>query len=83
MPANLAQREETTMLRNVKRVRCPHCRHVFLAFDIEDNASMNSMITHCPKCHKSVRINWNRMLGLLPDILRKIESTINKNDVWI
>lgn len=49
------------MLRRVKWVTCPHCGHKFMAADIEDNATVESMPVYCPKCGREVSLNrlWN------------------------
>ena len=83
MLANLAQKEETTMLRGVKRVSCPHCGHRFMAFDIEDKASINAMATHCQKCGKIVKINWNLLFGTVSDIIEHFGSVMKKKEGWI
>lgn len=83
MLVDLTQKEGTTMLRGVKRIRCPHCGHRFLAFDIEDKASINSMVTHCPKCGMVVKVNWNRILGTVSDILEHFGSVMKKREGWI
>ncbi len=51
------------MLRGAKRVTCPHCGHSFMAFDIEDNATVESMPVHCPRCGNVVRTD--SILGFL------------------
>ena len=38
------------MLRDIKKVRCPHCGYVFGAPVIEDRATVKEMDIHCPKC---------------------------------
>jgi len=57
------------MLRGAKRVTCPHCGHSFVAFDIEDNATVESMPVHCPRCGAEVRMDGflgflSRLFGL-------------------
>lgn len=57
------------MLRGVKRVTCPHCGHSFVAFDIEDNATAQSMPVHCPRCCAEVKADgilgfFSRLLAL-------------------
>ena len=49
------------MLRGFKKVRCLHCGHIFMAADIEDNATAESMPVHCPKCGQKISLNrfWN------------------------
>lgn len=42
---------------------CPHCGHSFVAFDIEDNATVDSMPVHCPRCGAEVRMDG--ILGFL------------------
>lgn len=42
---------------------CPHCGHSFVAFDIEDNATVESMPVHCPRCGAEVRTDG--ILGFL------------------
>ena len=71
------------MLRRVKRIRCPHCGRSFLAFDIEDKASVNSMVTHCPQCGKVVKLNWDRVLGTISDIFKCLRSVNVKKEGWI
>lgn len=55
------------MLRGVKRMTCPHCGHSFVAFDIEDNATVKAMSIHCPRCGAKVRTDG--ILGLLSRLL--------------
>lgn len=57
------------MLRGFKKVRCPHCGHVFIMADIEDNATAESMPVHCTKCGQEVRLNHLRdiVVRLLQD----------------
>ncbi len=45
------------MLRSITRITCPHCGHKFLAADIENNATAESMPVHCPKCGRKVSLN--------------------------
>ena len=57
------------MLRGAKRVTCPRCGHSFVAFDIEDNATVESMPVHCPRCGAEVRMDGflgflSRLFGL-------------------
>lgn len=54
------------MIRGFKKVRCPHCGHLFMAADIEDNATVKSMDVHCPKCGSLVNPG-NK--GLLSELL--------------
>ena len=62
------------MLRGMKRVTCPHCGYRFLAMDIEDNGTVNSMPSICPKCGKKVMLRndfgevINKLLELLPNL---------------
>ena len=53
------------MLRDIKKVHCPHCGHVFLAPDIEDRATVKAMDVHCPKCGALVNPE-----GFIPRVLR-------------
>ena len=46
---------------------CPHCGHSFVAFDIEDNATVKAMSIHCPRCGAKVRTDG--ILGLLSRLL--------------
>lgn len=57
------------MLRGFKKVRCLRCGHIFLAADIEDNATVAEMPVHCPKCGNVVKTSGivgflSRLFGL-------------------
>ena len=57
------------MLRGFKKVRCPHCGHIFMVADIEDNATVAELPVHCPKCGNVVETSGivgilTRLLGL-------------------
>ncbi len=38
------------MLRGKTWFRCPFCGEVFKSWDVEDNATVNTMPMPCPKC---------------------------------
>lgn len=60
------------MIRGFKKVRCPHCGHIFLAADIEDNATVAGMPVHCPKCGNVVETTGIRgLLSWLLGLIRK------------
>lgn len=44
------------MIRGFKKVRCPRCGYKFRAADIEDEATVESMPVHCPKCGQGVSL---------------------------
>ena len=44
------------MIRGFVKTKCPECGHVFLAPDIEDNATVYSVPVKCPKCGAMIRI---------------------------
>ena len=44
------------MIRGFVKTKCPECGHVFLAPDIEDNATVFSVPVKCPKCGAMIRI---------------------------
>lgn len=48
------------MIRGFKKVRCPRCGYKFRAADIEDEATVESMPVHCPKCGHEVSLNHFR-----------------------
>ena len=64
------------MLRGMKRVKCPHRGHRFLAMDIEDNGTVNSMLTICPMCRKRVRLrnDFGEVFYKLPELLPDLEG---------
>ena len=58
------------MLRDIKKVRCPHCGHVFWAPNIEDHATVKAMDVHCPKCGALVKPEglFLRILSVAEDL---------------
>ncbi len=70
------------MLRKVQKIKCPKCGHSFLAFDIEDNTSVGSLVIRCPKCGKVVDLNWTGISGFLRRLKDVIENVKGK-DGWI
>ena len=56
------------MIRGYHKVTCPHCGHSFIAFDIEDNATVSSMPVTCPKCKRIIVPVWG-LTGLLSQIV--------------
>ena len=48
---------------------CPHCGHSFMAFDIEDNATVSSMPVICPRCKKVFVPVWGAA-GLVSRLVR-------------
>lgn len=71
------------MLRDVKHVRCPNCGHRFLAWDVEDNASVKSMVVRCPNCGEIVKIDWSGLLDYLRRGLEMLEKMTTKKEGWI
>lgn len=63
------------MLRDVKRVMCPHCGHSFVAIDIEDNATVESMPIHCTRCGAELRMEGFQ--GLLSRVIGLVKKTNN------
>ena len=61
------------MLRGFKNVRCPHCGFVFMAADMEDNATVAEMPVHCPKCGNIVET------GGLKAMLSRLFGWISKS----
>ena len=57
------------MIRGFKKVRCPHCGHIFLAADIEDGATVKSMDVHCPNCGGKVNVYSEGLMGILDRII--------------
>lgn len=56
------------MLRGKTWFKCDYCGHVFKSWDIEDNATVNSMPMTCPKCGgKGHAINSYSLLDRLID----------------
>jgi len=49
------------MLRHIEKVICPGCGQSFLALDIEDNATAQSMPIRCPHCGRTVRPSLYRI----------------------
>jgi DNA-directed RNA polymerase subunit RPC12/RpoP len=70
------------MLRKVKKIKCPRCGHSFLALDIEDNASVSSVVIRCPKCGKVVDFEWTGISGFLRR-LKELFENVNRKDGWI
>jgi DNA-directed RNA polymerase subunit RPC12/RpoP len=71
------------MLRGIKNVTCPHCEHKFLAADIEDNATTNTMAVHCPKCGNVVKIARTGIMDTLRKLLEALDKLSTKNEDWI
>lgn len=61
------------MLRGFTKMRCPHCGHIFIAADIEDNATIRSMPVHCPEC--GTTINLDNFVQKLINLVGKVRKT--------
>jgi NAD-dependent SIR2 family protein deacetylase len=62
------------MLRGFIKVKCPHCGSVFIAPDMEDNATVHSAPIHCPECGMDLRPDralFNVLARLLKSLPRK------------
>ena len=65
------------MLRDAKRVTCPRCGHSFVAFDMEDNATVAPMPVHCPRCGMEIKT------GGLPGLLSRLLGLVRKSGTVI
>lgn len=70
------------MLRGFKKVRCPHCGHIFTAADIEEGATVKSMNTYCPKCGGKVNVYSEGLMGILERIIDWLNPK-RKKESWI
>lgn len=61
------------MLRGFMTVRCPHCGHIFMAADIEDNATVRSMPVHCPECGTTIKLEC--FVQKLINLVGKVRKT--------
>lgn len=65
------------MLRDAKRVTCPRCGHSFVAFDMEDNATVAPMPVHCPRCGMEIKT------GGLPGLLSRLLGLVRKSGAMV
>ena len=63
------------MIRGFVKTKCPECGHVFLAPDIEDNATVYSVPVKCPKCGAMIRIGFGSGLR---NLLRRLLTILER-----